>query len=76
MAEDLAGNEVAGPQQPGWERPRQSGQDRLVAPGEQVSGLEDEYALAGSRPKLVYIKTPAPKREARLKARVMPFRWM
>ncbi|HEV8571566.1 MAG TPA: DUF4062 domain-containing protein [Actinomycetota bacterium] len=37
-----------------------------VAPGENVSGLEDEYALAGSRPKLVYIKGPAPKREPRL----------
>jgi len=37
-----------------------------VAPGENVSGLEDEYALAGSRPKLVYVKAPAPKRESRL----------
>ena len=37
-----------------------------VAPGEEVSGLEDEYALAGSRPKLVYIKAPAPERESRL----------
>jgi predicted ATPase len=37
-----------------------------VAPGENVSGLEDEYSLAGSRPKLVYIKAPAPKRESRL----------
>ncbi len=34
-----------------------------VAPGETVSGLEDEYNLAGSRPKLVYLKTPAPNRE-------------
>jgi predicted ATPase len=39
-----------------------------VAPGEQVSGLEDEYTLAGDRPKLVYVKTPAPKRERRLQA--------
>src|SRR5215207_3239474 len=39
-----------------------------VAPGEQVSGLEDEYTLAAGRPKLVYIKTPAPKREPRLEA--------
>jgi predicted ATPase len=38
-----------------------------VAPGELVSGLEDEYTLAGNRPKLVYIKSPAPKREARLR---------
>jgi predicted ATPase len=37
-----------------------------VAPGENVSGLEDEYSLAGSRPKLVYIKAPATKRESRL----------
>lgn len=37
-----------------------------VAPAENVSGLEDEYAHAGSRPKLVYIKAPAPKREPRL----------
>jgi predicted ATPase len=37
-----------------------------VAPGAKVSGLEDEYALAGSRPKLVYIKAPAPKRQSRL----------
>jgi len=34
-----------------------------VAPGENVSGLEDEYRLAGDRPKLIYIKTPAPNRE-------------
>jgi predicted ATPase len=37
-----------------------------VAPGEQVSGLEDEYRLAGDRPKLIYIKTPAADREAGL----------
>ncbi len=39
-----------------------------VAPDEEVSGLEDEYALAGTRPKLVYIKGPAPAREERLAA--------
>jgi predicted ATPase len=38
-----------------------------VAPGEQVSGLEDEYRLAGNRPKLIYIKTPAPDREPGLR---------
>ncbi len=38
-----------------------------VAPGEQVSGLEDEYNLAGARPKLVYIKSPSPERQPRLK---------
>jgi predicted ATPase len=39
-----------------------------VAPGERVSGLEDEYDLSGPRPKLVYIKEPAPEREERLQA--------
>jgi predicted ATPase len=28
-----------------------------VAPTESVSGLEDEYALSGDRPKLIYVKT-------------------
>jgi predicted ATPase len=37
-----------------------------VAPGEDVSGLEDEYALSGERPKLMYVKTPAGEREPRL----------
>ncbi|MCS5717367.1 DUF4062 domain-containing protein [Herbiconiux sp. CPCC 205763] len=38
-----------------------------VAPEEEVSGLEDEYLLAPwSMPKLMYIKQPAPAREARL----------
>jgi predicted ATPase len=37
-----------------------------VAPGEEVSGLEDEYGLSGDRPKLIYIKAPAPHREPRL----------
>ena len=34
-----------------------------VAPGEDVSGLEDEYHLSGDRPKLIYLKTPAPERQ-------------
>jgi predicted ATPase len=34
-----------------------------VAPGMDVSGLEDEYLLAGVRPKLIYVKRPAPDRE-------------
>ena len=38
-----------------------------IAPGESISGLEDEYRLSGQRPKLIYIKTPAPDREPRLK---------
>src|ERR671919_2169116 len=37
-----------------------------VAPGEEISGLEDEYGLSGDRPKLIYIKTPSPSREPRL----------
>lgn len=37
-----------------------------VAPGETVSGLEDEYNLAPELPKLIYIKDPAPEREPRL----------
>src|SRR6266705_645396 len=39
-----------------------------VAPSIQVSGLEDEYQLAGEKPKLIYVKTPAPEREPRLQA--------
>ncbi|HTP08734.1 MAG TPA: tetratricopeptide repeat protein, partial [Anaerolineae bacterium] len=31
-----------------------------------ISGLEDEYNLSGSKPKLIYIKSPAPDREPRL----------
>jgi predicted ATPase len=38
-----------------------------VAPGETISGLEDEYQLSGNRPKLIYVKTPANEREDRLK---------
>jgi predicted ATPase/Tfp pilus assembly protein PilF len=37
-----------------------------VAPGMEISGLEDEYLLAGEKPKLIYIKTPAAEREAGL----------
>jgi hypothetical protein len=39
-----------------------------VASSMQVSGLEDEYQLAGAKPKLIYIKTLAPEREPRLQA--------
>src|SRR6516165_685913 len=39
-----------------------------VAPTMQVSGLEDEYQLAGEKPKLIYVKMPAPAREPRLQA--------
>src|SRR5499425_1530702 len=37
-----------------------------VAPGMQVSGLEDEYQLSTGKPKLIYMKIPAPEREPRL----------
>jgi hypothetical protein len=39
-----------------------------VAPDMEVSGLEDEYLLSGDKPKLIYIKKPAPNREERLDA--------
>ena len=37
-----------------------------VAPDETVSGLEDEYRLSVGMPRLLYVKAPAPDREARL----------
>jgi predicted ATPase len=37
-----------------------------VAPGEAISGLEDEYQLSGDKPKLIYVKRPAPDRESGL----------
>jgi len=37
-----------------------------VAPGEQVSGLEDEYRLSAELPRLIYVKSPAPGRDPRL----------
>ena len=37
-----------------------------VAPGEEVSGLEDEYRLSARLPRLVYVKSPAPERDPRL----------
>src|SRR5512136_2270572 len=37
-----------------------------VAPDMTVSGLEDEYNLSDSMPKLIYVKSPAPDREPRL----------
>lgn len=39
-----------------------------VAPDMGISGLEDEYLLASDKPKLIYIKSPAPDREPNLKA--------
>jgi hypothetical protein len=30
-----------------------------VAPGEQISGLEDEHWLSAGLPRLIYVKSPA-----------------
>src|SRR5512141_3227551 len=38
-----------------------------IALGETISGLEDEYRLSGNTPKLIYLKSPSPDRESRLK---------
>jgi predicted ATPase len=37
-----------------------------LAPGTQVSGLEEEFELSGGLPRLLYVKAPAPDREAGL----------
>ncbi len=37
-----------------------------VAPEMDISGLEDEWRLSGDKPKLIYLKAPAPDREPRL----------
>ncbi|MGN6175419.1 MAG: DUF4062 domain-containing protein, partial [Streptosporangiaceae bacterium] len=39
-----------------------------VAPGMEISGLEDEYRLAAGKPMLLYLKRPAPDQEPRLTA--------
>src|SRR5215467_1622065 len=39
-----------------------------VAPGMDISGLEDEYRLAEDKPMLLYLKQPAPELEPRLAA--------
>ena len=41
-----------------------------VAPGMDISGLEDEYRLAGGKPMLLYLKRPAPGLEPRLSAMI------
>ncbi len=38
-----------------------------IAENETISGLEDEYRLSDPYPKLIYVKEPAPGREAKLK---------
>lgn len=37
-----------------------------VGPGMDVSGLEDEFRRSAEKPRLVYVKNPAPAREPRL----------
>ncbi len=37
-----------------------------IAPGQQISGLEDEYLAAADKPRLVYLLSPAPGRDPRL----------
>ena len=41
-----------------------------VGPGMDISGLEDEFRLSGSLPRLIYLKTPAPDQEPRLAAMI------
>jgi predicted ATPase len=44
-----------------------------IAEGEDISGLEDEYRLAANRPRLLYIKDPAPQRAERLSQLIKQF---
>jgi hypothetical protein len=37
-----------------------------IIPGQQVSGLEEEFELSSELPRLLYVKSPAPDREPRL----------
>ena len=41
-----------------------------VAPGMEISGLEDEFRLAAGKPMLLYLKRPAPDQEPRLAAMI------
>src|SRR5262249_49743902 len=41
-----------------------------VAPGMEISGLEDEFRLAAGKPMLLYLKHPAPHQEPRLAAMI------
>lgn len=44
-----------------------------VGPGMEISGLEDEFRLSRSMPRLLYVKSPAPEREAGLTALIGAF---
>jgi predicted ATPase len=41
-----------------------------IGPGMDISGLEDEFRLSQSIPRLLYVKTPAPEQEPRLAAMI------
>lgn len=41
-----------------------------IGPGMDISGLEDEFRLSRSIPRLLYVKAPAPERELRLTAMI------
>src|SRR5262245_33269145 len=41
-----------------------------IGPDMDISGLEDEFRLSGSIPRLLYVKAPAPEREDRLTAMI------
>jgi predicted ATPase len=41
-----------------------------IGPDMEISGLEDEFRLSRSIPRLLYVKAPAPEREARLAAMI------
>src|SRR5687768_3370614 len=41
-----------------------------IGPGMDISGLEDEFRLSHAMPRLLYLKTPAPEREAQLTAMI------
>jgi predicted ATPase len=41
-----------------------------IGPDMDISGLEDEFRLSDSIPRLLYVKAPAPEREARLTAMI------
>lgn len=38
----------------------------LVAPSEDISGVEEEYLLSAGLPQLISVKSPAPQRDPRL----------
>lgn len=41
-----------------------------IGPDAEISGLEDELRLSGDKPRLLYVRTPAPERDPRLTAMI------